>query len=1161
MDARRSLREGGFTLAELAFGLMVFAIAATVMINHLQVNYSSTRDQKDRVFAFAKAQALLSEIQSYVDRGEIQAAIDLDALDDGTVSKPTLTITTDRGKLVAPDHPLSGNTQRDGRWVWGRRITVKPFSGLQNRNVRYVTVRIYKRDGNGVERPMADLSSVVNSIGSAFPSTQVYDLYLLAVENIPGWWVYMESIIPFVESAITDLESRNPGLRLRTHWITKAAYGRNPVYRPYINEANDSLQPVTSVYYYPGRMPAGSASTFYYVPDLIKARMSFDGVEKHGYDADRNPYPYALADFYNHAMRYPRELAYHERRVQAVVKRKQAIEAARRAGLPEPPELDDMSEEPTLRLFFEDLCTNPDKYRHALIINLHGELIPMPSLRNYSDAAKAPDLLPNVRVVTHPEELRTKRDPLTGIDDVKLRVYAYRTDPDAPGLQVMPSKHPIAIQIMGVDLTDASSPSGLMAGAEILRLPGGVPVGGDDRYYPFGPAKTKAQGPQPNEMHYEVSFVDPGPGEEKFTLVKLYHTPVVAPAVAGRGLDNDKRSRLYGLEYVPSCTEAALDFSRDLYAKGNGPKNTARWVVRVPGTVFAAKRFVDSAGNRYDPADDVVLTVRTRIWDPDLPDPLASGTMWPNPIEPENLSETYTWWADSREDVPMTERAQFQGDPRHNPYKDLWHDDPDFGDGYCWYHDSLRNNSENAVADFPGIDSGRLRNRWRGSMRQDVPRFFELLRTGLIRSGAVYSSMTGFSYYYMAHGNEIGYDSANGYPSSIPVNSGPWWIDTTTTGYANNITGARCYVRNVAAPYWMGLTWLGELYPDDVYKTQWIALDGAGKVRGNLDAGQGMGADKFVRWPDQDCYANSQNLAYGTALYSAKQRTSTKGCTSFFNSDNAPGKFTHVFAGGDGTLFDAGPEVANGYNFPIPTTTPINRPFTLYSGTSGADEWNYDPYRASRCTSQVVHQYYKHPNGVGSGLVQLVDKDDTSAAYIVVNGIAQTVSSGSAFIAKYSLLTMLHSFFEAGDKGLKHRIRMPARVEIEAPTEITELQNPASIQIRWSIEWKRWDGKPYAAGMAGHVEDESDMEYVLMYSKDAGRTWLYVQDDSPARPGVKPSNPLYVVPDKAAGDETYVWPTPPSSFVEGSYLIHIDGYRRNQSLHYSQHRVKIYIDR
>ncbi len=39
-----------------------------------------------------------------------------------------------------------------------------------------------------------------------------------------------------------------------------------------------------------------------------------------------------------------------------------------------------MSEEPTLRLFLEDLNTNPERYAHALIVNLHGELLPMPAL-------------------------------------------------------------------------------------------------------------------------------------------------------------------------------------------------------------------------------------------------------------------------------------------------------------------------------------------------------------------------------------------------------------------------------------------------------------------------------------------------------------------------------------------------------------------------------------------------------------------------------------------------------------------------------------------------------------------------------------------------------------------------------------------------------------
>ena len=54
-----------------------------------------------------------------------------------------------------------------------------------------------------------------------------------------------------------------------------------------------------------------------------------------------------------------------------------------------------------------------------------------------------------------------------------------------------------------------------------------------------------------------------------------------------------------------------------------------------------------------------------------------------------------------------------------------------------------------------------------------MPRYFELLRNGLVESACVYTSMTGFSYFYLGLGNDIGYDSANGYPNSIPCDQTP----------------------------------------------------------------------------------------------------------------------------------------------------------------------------------------------------------------------------------------------------------------------------------------------------------------------------------------------------------------------------------------------------
>ena len=75
---------------------------------------------------------------------------------------------------MAPDHVVSGNYERNGDWVWSRRIQVRPFAGLNNRSVRYVTVRIFKRDRDGNE---PDGGSVCGDqlIGGAFP-TQVYDV-------------------------------------------------------------------------------------------------------------------------------------------------------------------------------------------------------------------------------------------------------------------------------------------------------------------------------------------------------------------------------------------------------------------------------------------------------------------------------------------------------------------------------------------------------------------------------------------------------------------------------------------------------------------------------------------------------------------------------------------------------------------------------------------------------------------------------------------------------------------------------------------------------------------------------------------------------------------------------------------------------------------------
>ena len=1151
MRNRHARLDAGFTFVELTFALLIMVIGAVVLINHLAVNYLSTNTERDRVWAYAKAQAILSEIQGYVDRGQVDAAVDLDVLDDGIVNKGILTIQTEGGALVPADHVVSGNFQRDGEWQWWRRITVQPFLGLNNRNVRYVTVRIFKRDAHGVDHPMADLSAVINSAGSAFPTSQVFDVYLLAIENIPGWWVFMDSIRPFVESMITDLENRNPGLVFRTHWITKASFGRNQGYRPYTNDDTDSHAVIPDVYHYPGRMPTGNASSYYYVPDNMRARINCDGTERNGYDADLNPHPYALADYFNHGMRYPEELALWQQRVADVEKREAEIVAAKASGTAIPAELTDMSKEPTMRLFLEDLVTDPDKYKNALVINLHGELMPMPALRNFSDAAKSPIAYPNLRVVTHPEELRTKRDDGGVTDSLQLRMYSYSQHTATyTGPAIMPE--PMVVEILGVDLTDGNSPAKLATTCNLANVPGGVSVGGSSDYPTVWQVALHESEPRvTDQMYYEVEYVAPVSGAEGLTRIYLHNTPVGAPPVTQGvdqyGLANTTRARLYGMDYIPSPVDAGPSFTTDLTKAGVGPKNTARWTLRIAPAVLS-----DGPFEGGDPTDDVMLRIRTRIatgfasgddtWK-------SSGTTWPL-NDPDNLSVTYAWWANSKEDVPFTERAQFTGDPRHLPYRDCFNNGDDFPNSYNWYLDNLVN-TNNAAADFPSISAALLRNRWGAAMSCDVPRYFELLRNALVRSACVYTTLTGWSYYYMGIGNDIGYDSANGYPSSIPTNLVPQ--GGTGNGFLDTIIGARRYVRANGANYWWGIPWLGELYPDSEFAT-WT---GGTTPRGNLGAGNSAG--NFYQQPCQTVYSGSNRLAYGTTMANNIQRTSTYGCTTLFNIGTNASTFNHLGASGNGNLTTVGLELANNYNMTMPTAAPITRPFRINMASSVAEHWNYAPY-TTRHTASLYRTYYSHASGTGSGLVKLVNDTNTSAGYIVVNGISNAVDNGTTFISKFAVLSLVHSFFEAGSTANTLRIPQLPRLEIESPTDITELNDPTTIPIQYRADWTRWDGLAYAQS-GTFTEDETLLQYVITYSPDNGVTWRHVQDDSMATHGERPADSLYLVADGTTGTEVYDWDVPEVTFPEGSYLLRVDCYRQGAQVHYSFHQTKIFIQR
>ena len=187
----------------------------------------------------------------------------------------------------------------------------------------------------------------------------------------------------------------------------------------------------------------------------------------------------------------------------------------------------------------------------------------------------------------------------------------------------------------------------------------------------------------------------------------------------------------------------------------------------VPGL---RKAYEATSGANDGDAADRILTVETRFGTD-----LTTGTLWPTANQPTNASRSYAWYCDNLEDVPFSERYQFLGDPRHCPYADLSRIGVSFPNGYNWFFDNF-NNGTNVAASWPAFDAARMNDAWLGDRGSalDVGRLMYWLRSAITKTEAVYTTLTGFSYYYLSVGGDVGYDSANGFANSIPMDGTPF---------------------------------------------------------------------------------------------------------------------------------------------------------------------------------------------------------------------------------------------------------------------------------------------------------------------------------------------------------------------------------------------------
>jgi hypothetical protein len=187
-------------------------------------------------------------------------------------------------------------------------------------------------------------------------------------------------------------------------------------------------------------------------------------------------------------------------------------------------------------------------------------------------------------------------------------------------------------------------------------------------------------------------------------------------------------------------------------------------------------------------------------------------------------------------------------------------------------------------------------------------------------------------------------------------------------------------------------------------------------------------------------------------------------------------------------------------------------------------------------------------------------RDGTESAFVVVNGLSPAGASGTAFISRWSFLSLVHSFLSAGlytNGGVAdpRRVRELPRVAITAPDDTTDIDNPASLRVQWQSSWRRWDGLAYTPAYPANWTDDTTIRFARLYSRDNGRTWLHMQDDTPATPGVRPASGYLTT------TTTYDWSVPANRFPRGNYLLRIEAYRDEVPLHYSFHQFRAFFKR
>ena len=411
----------GQSVVEAVMAVAILGIAPQATALLVQALARQNTANRDRIFATEKALQMLEELRSLVLANNATLTT-LDTYSDGYCNtcspahpyyKWTLTTKFDvtnntTTAQAVPDwqsaaDPHSGNPQRPNGYAFVRYVDV--ISTTKDADVRMIYVRVYAAAKNAGDvtsaytampqaptgPPLAEVYGEVHSQGTVVTPDQVLDVYFIALENVPGWWSRTSNLIPLMQSSVVSLQAMNPGLIIRSHWIRTMSFGRDLEYTPEINAESKSTTITSSLlkaYVYPGYVDYNYPSDYddyYYLPSWFLGRINMGGSmppgtvssSSAGWGSDMSSpnLGYAMADQFNHAMRYPDEQNLYN--ILTMTAQNQS-----------PPQA---APEMSWRMLLEKLNANDPSVQNAIILNLHGEMVPVPPLRNYSDAAKDPD--------------------------------------------------------------------------------------------------------------------------------------------------------------------------------------------------------------------------------------------------------------------------------------------------------------------------------------------------------------------------------------------------------------------------------------------------------------------------------------------------------------------------------------------------------------------------------------------------------------------------------------------------------------------------------------------------------------------------------------------------------------------------------------------------